>query len=804
MNKTSVRVIALVGTLIVGAPTMVAPVRAQSGPRTIRGTVTDGHAFALPGAHVTVPRLDRGSIANGNGRYVLDRLPSDTMTVLVSFVGHESVSRVVDLRQGDAVEDFVLFEVVEILNEVTVEDDAAEAALTVSPQSVSRLEAADLAVVRGQTLGQTLDRLPGVTTLSTGPSIQKPVIRGLHSDRVIVVNDGIQQEGQQWGAEHAPEIDPFAPARIEVVKGAAGVEYGAGAIGGVVRIEDDALPEEPGVGGRAMLNAFSNSQQGAGSLEVEGGSRMIRGLGARVQVSARRAGSAQTPNYVLGNTAFFERAAEIALGYTRGQLELEGHVSRFATDIGIYRGSHFNTFAGLDTVLALGRPPVDYEFSYEIGAPKQDIVHDLGVVRARYDLGDGARAEVQYGFQHNRRKEYDADRVGGRDPLERAAFDLTLSTHSAEAKLQTAARPVLGGNAFAHVGLSGMNQGNSSDIGYLIPNFRAYTGGAFARTNWFNGPLTLDAGARLDVRQLRAYPREDGGTGDFERVSRRWWGVSGAVGGILRFAETRSVAVNLSAAWRPPSVNELYSYGVHHGTAQFELGNAGMDAERSVGVDLTIRQQSERLQLDGSVYVNRIGDYIYLVPTGEAVVTVRGVFPEFQYDQTDAVLAGFDGFANVQLVDHLGVELVASVVRGTDTSPSSGSSEPLLQMPADRLGISLSYTIPTAGVFHDTEFDAGVRLVRRQDRYPTRANEEGASVPLDYVAPPDGYALFRVGVHGELDVGSQTIQYGLAVENLLNTEYRDYLSRYRYFAHDPGRNVVLRIQVPFGTRKVEH
>ena len=302
MKKTSVRVVALSGALLLlGASAFVSAVKAQTAPRTMRGTVTDGHAFPLAGAHVTVPRLERGAITVGDGTYQLDRLPADTLTVLVSFVGHESVVRVVDLRQRDAVEDFVLFEDVEFLNEVTVEDDAAEAALTVSPQSVIRLEAAELAVIRGQTLGQTLERLPGVTTLSTGPSIQKPVIRGLHSDRVIVVNDGIQQEGQQWGAEHAPEIDPFVPARIEVVKGAAGVEYGAGAIGGVVRIEDDALPDEPGVGGRAMLNAFSNSQQGAGSLEIEGGStdgsrpwctgtgkRPSRGRFANAQLRARQ------------------------------------------------------------------------------------------------------------------------------------------------------------------------------------------------------------------------------------------------------------------------------------------------------------------------------------------------------------------------------------------------------------------------------------------------------------------------------------------------------------------------------------
>ncbi len=800
MKKKNVRLAALfMAGLVLGGPAYVSPASAQSGPHTLRGSVANEQASALAGAHVRVPRLEQGAIANNNGLYVLAGLPADTVTVYVSFVGYGSVSRLVDLRQGDAAEDFVLVATVETLFEVTVEEDEADRALLLSPQSVIRLEAADLAVVRGQTLGQTLDRLPGVTTLSTGPSIQKPVIRGLHSDRVIVVNDGVQQEGQQWGAEHAPEIDPFAPARIEVVKGAAGLEYGAGAIGGVVRVEDHPLPQEPGVGGRVMLNTFSDNRQGAGSIQVEGGSRAVPGLGARLQVSARRAGAAHTPDYVLGNTGFFERAAKFALGYSRGPLELEGHVSRFATELGIYRGSHFNTFAGLDTVLALGRPPVNYEFSYEIDAPKQDIVHDLSAARLRYNLGDGARAEVQYGYQRNRRQEFDADRLGGRDPLARAAFDLTLSTHTLDVKLQTAPRAFLGGNAFSHVGLSGMNQGNSSNIGYLIPNFRAYTGGAFARTKWLSGAFTLDAGARLDVRRMRAFPRERGNSGAFERIEQRWWGLSGAIGGIVQLADTRSLAVNVSAAWRPPGVNELYSYGVHHGTAQFELGNRDIEPERSLGVDFTIRQRSERLQFDGSLFATRIHNYIHLVPTGGPIVTVRGVFPGFQYDQTDAVLAGFDGSASVEIYRGLATDVVFSVIRGDDVT----RDEPLLQMPADRVGASLAYTLPDVGALRGTEFDAGVRFVRRQDRYPTRVNEDGVSVPLDYVAPPDGYSMFRFGVQGELVLGSQSVRYGVSVENLLDTDYRDYLSRYRYFAHDTGRNIVVRIQVPFGTRRDE-
>ena len=325
--------------------------------QTLSGRVTGSDGTPLPGVSILAPALERGTITDTDGRYVLPNLPADTLTVAFSSVGYARSEQVVDLKSGSRVLDVVLREAVETLDGVVVREDRAREALTRSAQSVAVLDAAELDALRGQTLGQTLEALPGVTTLSTGPSIQKPVIRGLHSDRVIVVNDGVPQEGQQWGAEHAPEIDPFSGARIEVVRGAAGVEYGAGAIGGVVRIEDEALPRTPGLGGRFSTNAFSNSSQAAGSLELEGSPAAVAGLGFRVQGSLRRAGDARTPEYVLGNTAFFERSAEVAVGYTRGPFEVEAHASHFGTDIGIYRGSHFNAFAALDTVLALGRPP---------------------------------------------------------------------------------------------------------------------------------------------------------------------------------------------------------------------------------------------------------------------------------------------------------------------------------------------------------------------------------------------------------------------------------------------------------------
>ncbi len=762
--------------------------------QSLSGRVTDTNGAPLPGVNVAVPALERGTATDADGRYRLGNLPTGPLTVVFSAVGYERIEQAVTVS-GEVLLDVVLTEVIEELDVVTVREDRVQEALGRAPQSIAVLEAEDLDAVRGQTLGETLERLPGVTTLATGPSIQKPVIRGLHSDRVIVVNKGVPQEGQQWGAEHAPEIDPFSGARIEVVRGAAGVEYGAGAIGGVVRIEDEALPRTPGWGGQVSASTFSNSRQAAGSVELEGSPAAVPGLGVRVQGSLRRAGDARTPDYVLGNTAFFERSAEVALGYALGALDLEAHASHFGTDLGVYRGAHFNTFAALESVFEAGRPPVEYDFGYDIGAPKQDIVHDIIALRGRLDLGRGASADVQYAVQRNRRQEFDADRIGGRDPLERAAFDLILLTQTLDAKVQTRPTRLLGGDVFSTVGLHGMTQGNRSEIGYLIPNFRSYDGGVWARATWARGPLTVETGARLDSRWLRAFPRESGERGDFVETTRTWTGASGALGAIWQFTESWSVGANASAAWRPPSVNELYSFGIHHGTAQFEVGDGSLGTERSLGLDATLRHQSRRVAFEASAYATRIADYIYLDPQSEIVVTVRGVFPEFRHRQTDARLLGFDGALDVVVGGGLSLGLTAAAVRGTDTS----RDEPLLAMPADRLGLTATYALPSLGAFSTPQVEVGATLVREQDQFPIRLDAEGDAVALDYVAPPGGYALLSAGLSGELRLGATPVRLSLDIENILNTRYRDYLSRYRYFAHDPGRNVVLRVQVPLGS-----
>jgi len=747
----------------------------------VEGTVVDAEdERGLPNVSVLVQRTGVGMATNDRGAFVL-RLPHPGQSELVfRHLGYQTEVRTVTVSVGERRRlRIVLQPVVLGADEVVVEADAIDP--ETAARSVDVLDAPALQAARGQTFADALDALPGVATLSTGPTIDKPVIRGLHSDRVIVLDNGIRQEGQQWGGEHAPALDPFAPAEVHVVKGAAGVEHGAGAIGGVIRLEPAPLPRSEGVNGELALDGYTNNRQGAGSLRLEGGVPGADGVGWRVQGSLRRAGDAHTPDIVLRNTAFAERSFRAAAGISRDRFGVDVHVSRYATDLGIFRGAHTATLEDFRTAIGGQEPFADDTFAFTIDTPKQSVTHDVLSAKGHVDTEGGGRVAVQYAVQRNVRQEFDAHCRFCDDPGATPAFDLDLVTHTLD--LTWRSRPFASGNALAVVGASGMNQGNENgDSGYLIPNFRALTGGVFARSSWMLGDVTLDAGTRVDLRRLRAFPRAFDTRGFASRTT-NYTGVSGVVGALWEWADTWSLGANLSTAWRPPNVNELYSYGVHHGAAQFEIGAPGLRSERILGVDMTLRHRGPRVRLQASTYATFGHDFISLLPTGDPIVTIRGVFPEFAYRQTGARLVGVDAGVSVDVAGPLTSGATLSVVRGTDTT----NDEPLVDMPSDRMTLFAGLR-GTVGRVSDAEIRLETKLVRRQTRMPD----------IDFAPAPDGYALASLHMGGTVPAGGTEVQVRASVENLFNTTYRDVLSRFRYFVDEPGRTVVLRITVPFG------
>ncbi|MCU0625994.1 MAG: TonB-dependent receptor [Gemmatimonadaceae bacterium] len=779
-----VRPLALLLAVLVAVPTRA---RAQVPPdRHIHGVVEDAatrrairdaDVFVETRGEATAQPVVVRTRSDADGRFDVRHLHTPTVRLYVRAIGYAPSDRIVDLRDDDVVVAVRLVPAPTVLAAVTVTADTLADRLA-RVAAVSALDARTIAATRGQTLGETIRQLPGVATIQFGPSISKPVIRGLNSQRVLVMNSGLRQEDQQWGTEHAPNIDGFDADAVTVVRGAATVLYGPDALGGVVRVDRAAVPDSGAMGGDIATNLFSNSRQGALSIGVRGANLALPALGRvgyRLRLTSRIAGNGQAPDYFLSNTGFRELNGSAALGVSRAWGRGELLVSRFATELGVLRQAHAGNFDDLQR--ALTAAPRDSAFSYGIGRPNQRVAHTTARLRVVRDLAAGQQLEFVYGFQFNDRREYD-----NHGPLRFRnvpAFHLRLFTHSLDARWSHA--PRLGWRGT--VGTSALAQGNQT-IGkaFLIPGYDLWQGALYAQEEFTRGRLSLTAGARTDVLSQTTLAFADLGITS-PAGTRRWTGFSGSFGGAWALTRDLDIALRVARAWRPPTVNERYAQGVHHGTAQYELGDAALTPERSLGLEGTVRYRGARLVLDAAAYSNGIDGFIFLRPT-DPVLTIRGAFPGFRWSQTDARLRGVELAGSYQLLDRLQATVNGTLVRGTDRTTGA----PLFDMPADRVTIGLRTTGSSARLGR-WYAGAGTLLVRRQDRVPTGTI---------YALPTAGYGLLALDIGtGGLALAGRRIDLSLSINNALDHRYRDYLSRYRLFVNDPGRDVVLRVTTPF-------
>lgn len=789
MHRTSVVVWVI---LIFGFSTAVAE---ENPGETFKlsGTVYDKDTHdGLPGVSVFFPALKKGTITDAHGHYVISGLKAGTYEVTAQIIGYGIYKKTIELNRSITLDITLTPDPLQIEGStVTVERDN----VMDSYQSVTALDEGQLDQHRGQTLGETLKDVPGVSLLQTGPSIAKPVVRGLHSQRVVVLNDGVTQEGQQWGGEHAPEIDPFAAGSITVIRGAAGLEYGAGAIGGVIRVEPSPLPEHAGIGGELSLNGFTNNRQMAGALRIEGGLANKPGFGWRAQVSGRKAGNAQTPRYVIGNSGFQEFNGSAAVGFRNHRWESQLYYSHFGTELGIYKGSHIGNTSDLIAAIKRNRVPLTEDgFSFAIGNPRQVITHDLISARVHRQTDAGDRFEFQGGWQRNHRQEFDSHKPLGTpaEDLKKPSFDLSLYTYTADVRWRH--RPI--GDFAGTIGVNVMRQRNVNQAIRLIPSFRTYNAGLYWIEKWVQDDWSAEAGLRYDQRWLDASftAQQQLKLGVNENEDHVYRSTSAAVGVNRRFAEYWSIGINAGTAWRPPGVNELYSNGVHHGTAQYEIGDPAMGVEKSYSTDITLHHNSEKINGDVSVFVNRMDNYIHLYPSRKPTLTIRGAFPTFRYAQTEAQLTGIDGQIQWHALDIVRLDAGWSIVRGRDLK----KDEPLIYMPSDRFSGLMHWHFSDAGTIHEPYVDIGITWYRRQSHVPEGAETFVNDADSVTVTPPPGYVTVDFEVGCEWHTSWSPITISLAINNVFNTRYANYLSRFRYYIDDPGRNIVLRVQIPFG------
>lgn len=754
-------------------------------PRLLRVTVVDSLTREpLQGATLAVHGHSHFHLTNEAGIGIIDSLPSGALTLHVSYVGYHHL----DIRLKDPFPARIQIELcpeAHHLHESLIQTSGMNRGFT--GRNSSQLNETEINRRAAATLADMLKGINGVTVLSSSGGISKPVINGLHSQRVGLVQGNAMLEGQSWGEDHGPELDPFSAGGAEVIKGAATLEYGPNAIGGLVRVLRPSFRETPGMDGALRLQGRSNNRMGAMNLRIEGRTGQKDYLAARLQGTLRKAGDASAPDYVLSNTGFKDENASLELegkkGAWRGQLQL----SRFHSYMGILAASHLGNMNDLQEALASPVPLVIQPFSYAIGKPAQEVEHTLLHASVNYERRPGTMHRLTYTQQVNHRMEYDADRVFVAALQGRPAMDLELQTFT----LQWNHSRKLNYHWSMQMGAMLQQQGNTiAGLQFIIPAFTAKSAGTWAIVKREGLGGTLSAGIRMDVRELEVPQfNRNAQTLSYSKLTA---GSSAGLSWQRGFDHNWLLQLNLQTGWRPPAINELMAYGLHYGVASFESGDAKLQPERNWMAEVGLKKQRNKWNLELNIWHQYFKGFINRLPAGSSVLTIRGAFPLFTYQQQDAILSGVDARVRYVAVNGFQWDSKFSYLYAQDMT----QHRPLMFMPANRMEHELMYAFQDFKGLHQTYMALGSVWVDEQRRV----------VPgLDYRAAPGAYWLLQVRAGFEMRVfaNAPSWKVNISGENLLNRSYRDYQSRMRYFANNTGRDIVLQVIIPIGNRNHE-
>ena len=774
------------------------------------GRVLDGSNQPIVGASIVLLPQKKGVATDLQGSFTFRELCHGTYKVSVRYLGYENeeFEIVVDGRITRIIH---LKERVSELPELVVEDELVH---TEHAHNLSTLSTKQLAESAGKTLGESLREIAGVNSIQSGPGIFKPVIHGVHSQRVLILNHGIRQEGQQWGAEHAPEIDPFIASDVSVIKDASSIKYGTDAIGGVIVVNPAPLPERAGVGGTISTIAQSNGRSGTISGMLEGGIKDREGWGWRVQGTGKRSGDFHTPKYSLTNTGIKELNFSAAAGYHDERSGVEIFFSHFSSEIGILKGVSIGNQSDLEDAMERPEPLYTSSFSYEISEPRQTVSHNLLKISGHIKL-PSSELRLQYGFQNNHRKEFDF-RIGDLSNI--PDLNLRLNTHTVETEWEY----FKDDKWSVCTGVTAMFQQNRKVFGTqkvpFIPDFNNVSGGLFGITKMNLNKWVVDFGLRYDYRyySVAGYDYKN----SLFRSNLHFNNFSATAGATFTQSSNETLNINISSSWRPPHVAELYSVGTHQSAASNEYGfllndttnevldidDVSFKTEQAVKFVGTYQRAFGSLGIEVSPYANYIFNYIYLRPAG-ITQNVRGTYTYFRYTQTDALFVGLDLSAFWQVHPRIKILPKISLLRASDQR----NNDYLVFIPGNRYEIAMRYEKPSLGRVSNFFIETKSKFVDRQRRAPRvitvkDINEahQGGTDPFsgdnsnfDFMAPPPGYFLWDLAAGLSVRSGKNQYDFRIASENLLNTSYREYSNRFRYYADDVGRNFIISVKCIF-------
>jgi len=779
--------------------------QAQSSQATVAGTVTDTDGRPLPGVQVVDRALQRGTTTDADGRYRIGSLPVGEHTFEFRFVGYQTAVRTVtlDAEETATLDVSLKSQVLETEGVIVTGTPRAQSTLT-SPQDVDVLDTETLGGSRSASLGATLaQNVTGVSSIQTGSQAGKPVLRGLSGNRIVLLKNGISQEFFQFGVRHPPPTNASEAGRIEVARGPSSIQYGSDALGGAINVITKDVPTtgpgESQFGGQFESQYYTNNNERAVGLDVKG----ARGpVGVRAGFERRIADNFTAPDA----PTFFETQKGGAFGDPK-----------YTGEVPFTNFRQWSGYAQAGTQGAFGSVQVygDYwlnrqNFLLPTGGPKgdpdnppvglgQNLEHGNLMAKASI-VADGFVVQPRLSVQTSIRQSAGADtplsvveEEGGFDDF---AFPIDLRNDIYTGRLEVS-HPAVGSVSGTLGAEVQFQDADSRGPVELQPTADVWTVGLFAFEELTLGPWTVNAGLRGDWQQIEAVPNER--TSDPSLLENDYLTVAGAVGANVVVADGIALASNLSSGFRAPSVFELYANGVHGGVAAFQTGNPNLDPERSFSADLSLRVRRDRLTAEITGYVNVINNYIHLENTED---TAPNGLPIFSTDQTDAFIPGLEAKVEAQLRPwlHIGSEVAVLGGTGDDLGPE-GADGDLPLLPADKLTGFLHVTPDGRGPFRKPRIELDVKQAFDKDaagRFEPFSQFDAGFGPAFGTASTQGYTTTDVAAESRLDIGlgaAPTVR--VAVHNVFDTTYRDFLDTYKGYALSPGRDVRLSLSVPF-------
>ena len=669
-------------------------------------------------------------------------------------------------------------------------------------RTVSELDAKDLEQDRGENLADTVAKLPGVAVLRYG-NTAKPIIRGHSGARVVVLYDGVRHEGQDWGLDHAPEIDTFTAGTLKVVKGSAGVKYGPDAIAGVLLVQPHELLMEPGLKAEAIAIGAYNGLKRTLALRLDGANNLeklyLGTLSWRLEGNYSQGAGLTTPDYPLDNTAITEwnLGGTLQTNHSNWSLKLSFHHNEVKN--GLCLCIRNETPDDFRNQLDRNRPiNVElYRVDEEIERPYQQVTHDKLISRLKVYFPEIGEISLTYAFQLNLRQEFDIVRRATTGPQ----FDFTLRTHTADIIFQHDSIYLGDAELTGELGFSGMYQENIFTGLPLIPNYKSNTGGVFIRESLSLGIWSIETGIRYDISTRDTFIDENSYTRHINRGTINegdcterpeaaqcvtdFEALSYSLGGLLRLESGLLAKLHLSTASRFPTIDEQYINGTAPSFPVLAVGSPSLEEETSWSLTGSLKYENNWLITELSLFGSYIQDYIYFAPelnaNGTPVldVLIRGTFPRFSYRPIDALFYGaeFYGSASYRAV---AVAFQTSIIRAQDTN----NNQSLVLIPPDRLSGEIKYTLPDLGAITNNFVSVDGTYVAKQSNYEPTA---------DLAPPPDAYFLLGLSMGTEINTEKQRYRLSIEADNLLNTRYRDYTSLLRYYADEPGFQFFVRL-----------